>query len=669
MTRMLSEDSTLPYHRYIPYFIQMNSHESLFKSNNGSAYEDTKYELYHLHPIKSWVQLTKIFHSSPNVTISVRDLTRAKVIHLKIPQGTLIRKAVELCCDHFEYWDEWNYAIWLNDAYSIESYPPEARKSLMLLSKKPDYFELMASKLPILSRNSDEATKLPPKHSSFSNFFGRSYTSLKTKLRRDCLFLSVMVFRSDHKILQTSNGLLPTVLVTESFSSVKGDKDFNEQSDDFVWILKAAMDWENTNTSYTYNPLVHNQARHQGYNVDLRLAFCDAACNLMKITPLPKLGLLYEHPLDLLQLASKMLLSFQYVSDDSLPSIAAESIKNGTLKWRTVECLDTEVYASCCTVFSQAWSLFNARYTRPSPGLYISLLHLQATPSGLNILIPKDRKHTMPMIKIRDDPTLTKSEWNTVLATREENVETNSIEDIQYSLKNSKNLSDAAQFRLHFLRGFIKLQQITRLDLSLADLYDVETVELKLPREPQIPNSPTISKRAPFFPETARIIFIVKPLRLLENNNILESYAHHPRLTMYSFKHFEALHHHMYNLNYEPYRRSMLTYLNHLNDAKKGILTSIQQLKLNDGQAGVMTKDRVVTVLKQKIQELKDTWHSISWSVRVLEWDRNRHWEQRIGKHYQHNIGGGHLKQANLEHKQEVLHSSPLTEKSQYVSR
>ncbi|KAK9763735.1 hypothetical protein K7432_009333 [Basidiobolus ranarum] len=635
----------------------MDAYGNASKSTTGPTYDDA---------------------DSPNITISVRDLTRAKVVHLRIPQGTVIRKAVELCCDHFEYWDEWNYAIycqalnsWLNDAYSIESYPPEARKSLMLLSKKPDYFELMASKLPILSRNSDEATKsLPPKHSSFSNFFGRTYTSLKTKLRRDCLFLSVLVFRSDHKILQTSNGLLPTVLVTDSLSSVKGDKDFNETSDEFVWILKAAMDWENSNTSYTYNPLLHNQSRHQGYNVDLRLAFCEAANNLMKITPLPKLGLVYEHPLDLLQLSSKMIMSFQYVADDSLPSIAAESIKNGTLKWRTVESLDTEVYSSCCTVFSQAWSLFNARYTRPSPGLYISLLHLQATPSGLNILIPKDRKHMMPMIKIRDDPTLTKDEWKMVLSSRDEVIDTNMIEDIQYTLQNSKNLTDANQFRLYFLKGFIKLQQMTRLELSLADLYDVETVELKLPKEPHAPNSPTISKRAPFYPETARIIFIVKPLRLLENNNILESYAHHPRLTMYSFKHFEALHHHMYNLSYEPYRRTMLTYLNHLNDAKRGVLSSVQQLKLSDGRPGVMTKDRVIALLKQKIQELKSTWHSISWSVRVLEWDRNRHWEQRIGKHYQNNIGSGpQLKRTNSDHKPGDSYNTVETTKSTYVSR
>ncbi|KAK9768286.1 hypothetical protein K7432_001199 [Basidiobolus ranarum] len=610
--------------------------------------------------------------NSPNVTISVRDLTRAKVVHLKIPQGTVIRKAVELCCENFEYWDEWNYAIycqtlnsWLNDAYSIESYPPETRKSLLLLSKKPDYFELMASKLPILSRNPEDVMKsLPPKHNSFTNLFGRSYTSLRTKLRRDSLFLSTLVFRSDHKVLQTGNGLLPTVSVTDSFSSVTGEVEFNEKSDEFMWILKASMDWENSNTSETYNPLLHKQSRIPGHDVDLRLAFCDAANSLMKITPLPKLGLLYEHPLDISQLSSKMLMSLQYVTDDSLPLIATESIKNGTLKWRSIESLDIEVYSSCCTVFSQAWTLLNARYSRPSPGLYISLIHLQAVPSGLNVLIPKDRKHMTPMVKVRDDSTLRKDEWEAILSSREEVIDPSFIDDIQYTLQNSKNLTQIAQFRLHFLQGFIKLQQMTRLQLSLKDLYDVETIELQLPREPLMPNSPTISKRPPFYPETSRIIFIVKPMRLLENNNIMESYAHHPRLTMYSFKHFEALHHHMYNPSYEAYRRSMLNYLNHLNDAKKGVLSSVKQLKLNDGRPGAMTKDRVIVLLKQKIQELKDTWYSISWSIRILEWDRNRHWEQRIGQHYQDNLGG--IPQLRKPNSQDMSANSTITT---YISR
>ncbi|ORY01406.1 hypothetical protein K493DRAFT_347331 [Basidiobolus meristosporus CBS 931.73] len=620
---------------------------------------------------------------SPNITISVRDLTRAKIAHLKIPQGTVIRKVVELCCDHFEYWDEWNYAIycqtlnsWLNDAYSIESYPPETRQEARLFRTNGLQIGTFASHgcftmdgltdtlhQPILSRDPDEIMRsLPPKHNSFSNIFGKSYTSLKTKLRRDSLFLGALVFRSDHKVLQTSNGLLPTVLVADSFSSIKGDREFDEKSDDFVWILKASMDWENSNTSNTYNPLLHKQTKHHDSNVDLRLAYCEAADSLMRITPLPKLGMLYEHPLDLVQLSSKMLLSLQYVNDDSLPSIATESIKNGTLKWRSIESLDVEVYASCCTMFSQAWYLFNARYSRPSPGLYISLVHLQAVPSGLNILIPKDRKHTTPMIKIRDDSTLSKEEWETILSSRDEDVDENLKDDIQYTLQHSKNLTPAAQFRLQFLQGFIRLQQMARLQLSLKDLYDVETIELELPREPPSPNSPTIPKRPPFYPETARIILIVKPIRLLENNNILESYAHHPRLTMHSFKHFEALHHHLYNPKYEPYRRSMLGYLNHLNDARKGLLSSVKQLGLNDGQPGPMTKERVISTLKQKIQELNGTWSSISWSVRILEWDRNRHWEQKMGQHYYDNLGGiPHMTKGHSEHHRDESRNSTKT--------
>ncbi|ORX91029.1 hypothetical protein K493DRAFT_339602 [Basidiobolus meristosporus CBS 931.73] len=542
----------------------------------------------------------------PLVTIVVRDVARIKTITLRVPQGTRVRKVTEMCCEKFEYWEEWNYAIysdlldsWLNDDFSVDAYPPEAK--------------------PILSRNSEEALRyLPPKTNSFSSFFNRPYTSLKSKLRNDCLFLSVMIFRSDHKVLQTGSGLLPTLLVVDNFAA-NGGKDFSESSEEFSWILKSSMEWEKTNTSECYNPVLHNTSRHQGYCTSLRLAFCEAADNMMKILPIPRLGHLYEQLIALPQYNSKTFLSVQYVNDALLPTIATESIKNGTLKWRSIESLDQDVYAPCYSVLSQAWTLYAARNVKPSPGLYVGLYYMETATNGMNILLPRDRKHMIPMIKIREAPDLKDEEWKLLLEAKKDSNETDLSEDMYFSLQARKDESASSYFKYQFATAFLKLQHLVRLNLNVKDLYDVGPVDFQVPKD--------LGKLSGLM-DTVRIILIVKPLRLLQESNSLQSYAHHPRLAMYPFRHFETIHNHMYNPQYVPYRRKMLSFQNHLHEARRGVLTCVQQLKLSSGKPGPLTKEVALSLIQERIDQLKSTWPTISWSVRVLDWDRARQWQQ-----------------------------------------
>ncbi|KAK9767100.1 hypothetical protein K7432_003367 [Basidiobolus ranarum] len=586
----------------------------------------------------------------PNVTVVIKDVARTKTITLRVPQGTRIRKVAEMCCEKFEYWEEWNYAIycdllnsWLNDDFSIDAYPPEAKKSLLLLSKKPDYYELIHSRMPILSRNSEEAIRyLPPKSNSFSSFFNRPYTSLKTKLRTDCLFLSVMIFRSDHKVLQTGSGLLPTLLVIDNLSTLDIGKDFSESSEEFSWILKSSMEWETTNTSECYNPILHHQARNQSYSPSLRLSFCEAAVNMMKILPIPRLGHLYEQLIHLPQYNSKTFLSVQYVNDALLPSIATECIKNGTLKWRSIESLDQEVYAPCYSVLSQAWTLYAARNVKPSPGLYLGLYYMETATNGMNILLPRDRKHMIPMIKIRENSDLEDDEWKSLLEAKNGSDETDLSEDMYFSLQARKEESSLCFFKYQFATAFLKLQHLVRLSLSTNDIYDVETVEFQVPKDLGKNSSVT---------ESVRIILIVKPLRLLQDSNVLQSYAHHPRLAMYPFRHFETLHNHMYNPKYVPYRRLMLSYQNYLNEATRGILTCVQHLKLASGTSGPLTKEKIIALIHTKIGKLKSTWPSISWSVRVLDWDRTRQWQHSTKTQNILSGGDSSIKRSNTSDK------------------
>ncbi|KAK9710284.1 hypothetical protein K7432_008515 [Basidiobolus ranarum] len=583
-----------------------------------------------------------------SITIVVKDVSRIKTITLCIPQGTTVRKVAELCCEKFEYWEDWNYAIycelldsWLNDDIPVDAYPPEARGSLLVLSKKPDYFELVSTKSSILSRNSEEVIRyLPPKANSFTNFFGRSYTSLKTKLRDDCLYLSVLIFRSDHKVLQTGGGLLPTLTVAENFASLNGGKEFTESCEEFSWILKSSMEWETTNVSECYNPNLHHQSRHQNHSHSLRMAFCEAADTMMKILPLPRLGHLYEQMIELPKYKSKVLLAVQYVSDKYLPTVATDLLKNGTLKWRSIESLNSKMYTPCYSVLSQAWAIYASRTVKPSPGLYVGLYHLETTATGINILLPRNRKHMLPMVKVRENSELTAEEWKLISEAKQEFSEELNNE-MFFDLQTRKKISKLDYFKYQLVKAFLKLQNLSRLKLSMANIYDVETVELKVLRRE---NNRDVM-------DTVRIILLVKPLRLIQESNVLKSYAHHPRLAMYSFKHFETLHNHVYNPAYVSYRRKMLSYQTYLNEAKRGILSCIHHLKLENEDAARWTKEKVTALLYRKIDELKSTWPSISWSVRVLEWDRARRWEQLGGSHKVHSASESCVLRANSIHK------------------
>ncbi|ORX86089.1 hypothetical protein K493DRAFT_307129 [Basidiobolus meristosporus CBS 931.73] len=556
------------------------------------------------------------------------------------------------CCEKFEYWEDWSYAIWLNDDYPIDFYSSEARKSLLVLSKKPDYFELVSTKSVIYFKPSSCFPVDSPNNQGISfevhpvAQFRGSYTISTTKAKLLQRPLRPLVHltedkTTDHKVLQTAGGLLPTLIVAENFSSLNGGKEFTENCEEFSWILKSSMEWETTNVSECYSTNHHRHSRQQRHSQNIRMAFCEAADNMMKILPLPQLGNLYEQVVELPKYNSKVLLTVQYVCDKYLPTVATDLIKSGALKWRSIESLNSKVYAPCYSILSQAWTIYASRTVKPSPGLYVGLYHLETTATSINILLPRNRRHMIPMIKVRENSELSAEEWQAVLETKQQSPEENLDKDLFLDLKLRKKKSPAHYFKYQLVKAMLKLQNLSRLSLSLAHIYDLETVELKIPR--RVNNREVV--------ETVRIILVVKPIRLIQESNILKSYAHHPRLAMYSFKHFETLHNHIYNPAYVAYRRKMLSYQTYLNEARQGILSCVHQLKLTDANTGSLTKELVITLLHKKAEELKSTWPTISWSVRVLEWDRARRWAQLGGTQKVHSASESHVLRANSLHK------------------
>ncbi|KAK9688445.1 hypothetical protein K7432_014408 [Basidiobolus ranarum] len=447
-------------------------------------------------------------------------------------------------------------------------------------------------------------------------------------MRNDSLYLSVLLFRRDHTVLQTGGGILPTVLITEDLSKTYSDQEFDENNDGFAWILKSSMDWEEGTITDQLSSFTNSQSHNQGGKPDLRVAFGEAATVLIKLLGLKKLGFIYDYPVEMGNANSKFILAFQYVPDNQLSSVACDALKNGILKWKSIESLEPSVYSPSFSILSQCWSIYGARKTQLTPGLYVGLYHLQSTPSGLNILLSSDRKHLLPMVKIRDDSHLADEEWEWLRSGKQKPVQGEDIlEEICLNLQSAKEFTHMDHFKWLFTRGFLKLQQMTRLSLRSQDIYDVETIEMEIPLTNKFGRAPGREVTS----GKARVILIVKPMQMLEESSAFRGCVYHPRLTMYPFRLFGALHHHVHDPTvYDPLRRNILLLQSTIHSAQIDLSSTTKSLACGLQQDAMKIRD-IIKVLKAKIEEQNEQWSSTSWGVRVLDWDRNRSWEEKIG--------------------------------------
>ncbi|KAF9936067.1 Ankyrin-repeat and fibronectin type III domain-containing 1 [Mortierella alpina] len=204
-----------------------------------------------------------------------------------------------------------------------------------------------------------------------------------------------------------------------------------------------------------------------------RQDYVAAVEQLQRKLGIPPIDLLYDRVVDLPQVGSKSIMAIQYVKDEDREHVASELVQMGTFRWRKVDSVSSTVYSRKEEVWSQLTSYYdNIRVTKPSPGLYIGLYYTESTMAGLQILVPKQRRTLMPMVKLREEAILSPEEWDWMKSTVAMD-----LNQLAKSCAVSKE-DPMHHLKVEFAHATAKLSRLTQLKWNPSDMYTLDTMRV-----------------------------------------------------------------------------------------------------------------------------------------------------------------------------------------------
>ncbi|KAK3845719.1 MAG: hypothetical protein J3R72DRAFT_20712 [Linnemannia gamsii] len=344
----------------------------------------------------------------------------------------------------------------------------------------------------------------------------------------------------------------------------------------------------------------------------LRQDYVEAVDQLQRKLGIPPIDMLYDKVVEMTQVGAKSVMAIQYVKDENKSLISPELMHAGSFRWRSVDSVSSSVYSKNEEVWSQLTSYYdNIRVTRPSSGLYIGLYYTESTMSGLQILVPKQRRTFIPIVKLRDNTTIAPEEWEWLKSTTAMD-----INQLAKACAVSKE-DQMHHLKVEFAHSTAKLSRLTQLKWNPSDMYTQDTMRVvyqnfsnvgnnnSLPPTPEEmmmrssssssssssstsedprpsivepPLSPSsvrksvaamdvdsIWDQSPMEREdasTIRVIMFIKPTRHATQP---QEHFNKDLFEMSSFPIFDTLHHSVYNsATYLPLRKSMLSLTNEI---------------------------------------------------------------------------------------------------------
>ncbi|KAI8054654.1 hypothetical protein BDF22DRAFT_421515 [Syncephalis plumigaleata] len=405
---------------------------------------------------------------------------------------TTVRQAVETCCHKYSIVEDWNYGFfneenkkWLIDWSMLNAYSSDILNALMLRIKSPEYHDQEAQsisnqtlmyttgrppiitvhQLPMINEHSSHHTNHRFLSSISGLFVKNEKRTLDSKIRDHRLYLSVLLFAGDGRVLITREGLLPTICVNQSNEALCRDLESN--SEEFRWILRDALDWERGIDKHQgISPVpMHSRRKHQhrparsvrmigrrrksqahinnaiyGSNEmaiygrsnsandtntapndeelrwrdaerAVREDFAIAAAELRRLLRLPTLGVMHERPISINSGEARLLLMVQHIPTERLGFVAPDAVRTGLLKWRERDHMDKTIYEWQEDLWWRYQCAYNGRLSRLAGGLYVAVFYAENTLRGLNLLVPRRRRSFLPVCKIRNNTALTEGEF------------------------------------------------------------------------------------------------------------------------------------------------------------------------------------------------------------------------------------------------------------------
>ncbi|RUS28798.1 hypothetical protein BC938DRAFT_481439 [Jimgerdemannia flammicorona] len=445
----------------------------------------------------------------------------------------------------------------------------------------------------------------------------------------------------------------------------------NHLEDDLVSIHSSSDDGSSVNSIPLGTPGGKEEEAKS-----FREAFQAAVAMMKKELNVEQLGIIYDNVVEIKALNVKFIVTISYAPMASMSSIAKDYVSKGTLRWQTSDKLNSMYDSKTEDVWFHASTIYNEKRTIHTGGLYLAVFHADCTSAGMNVLVSKHRKNCLPMYKIRHNPTLTEAEWSWVQGL---------THDIPPDVIEEEVSEQYQQFKASFNVAISRLSEQTRLTLDAKDVFPEDTVlitkgldgsttalfsndadqpealgDTDPEKSPSAPASPTSATATELVtqpqdtkkPQTPiRIIFLVKPMRQATQNRNNIAYNYHD-FTFYPFHVFDILHHSVYNSSiYAPLRKMMLNLQDTYREIRKQNSDTMDNLNFPDENLDLKpptpsaststlsrrpsisaaepalpssSGDNALTILSDEMSSLTSQWSQLSWSFRLIEFDRKR---------------------------------------------
>ncbi|KAF9585075.1 hypothetical protein BGW38_004008, partial [Lunasporangiospora selenospora] len=467
-------------------------------------------------------------------------------------------------------------------------------KILELRTKTPSYFEAQPSGLvePTKAPSRDTGSILrgpssPIDQLRFFNFMFRSTDDqFITKFQKGSIYLSVILFSSDNKILLSPNGVPPTVLV--STMDLANYYNFDTESADFGWMFKTTLDWASEYASSsdlssrgtqftgsdwsaidgsssnispptsvgTSSDLSRTTSLRQSFRyIDrrkkyrrekrLRQEYVAAVEQLQQRLGIAPIDLIYDKVVDLPQVGAKNIFAIQYIKDCDKEYVERDLLGQSIFRWRPMETISNSIYTRKEEIWPSLTSYYDSvKVTRPSSGLYIGLYYTESTMAGLHILVPSRCRTFVPMIKLRDNPDTSEEEWRWIQSTT-----TMDANQLAKSCSVSKD-DPMHHLKVEFAHAAATLSRQTQLKWCHSDMYTLDTMRVDVPADSRGQS-----------PKTASTLFPVSPRLKPES---LAAMDMDPIWKEQSLR----------DTTYHPLRKSMQSLSNEIEDLEKGMINT-----------------------------------------------------------------------------------------------
>ncbi|KAF9082604.1 Ankyrin-repeat and fibronectin type III domain-containing 1, partial [Mortierella sp. AD031] len=367
----------------------------------------------------------------------------------------------------------------------------------------------------------------------------------------------------------------------------------------------------------------------------LRRDYVDAVDQLQRKLGIPPIDLVYDKVVELTQVGAKSIMAIHYVKDENRSHFTPELMHAGSFRWRSIDSVSSSIYTRTEEIWTQLTTYHdNIRVTRPSSGLYIGLYYTESTMSGLRILVPKQRRTFIPIVKLRDKVNIAPEEWEWLKSTASMD-----INQLAKACAVSKD-DPMHHLKVEFAHSTAKLSRLTQLKWNPADMYTHDTMRVVYQNSSNVGNNNTLpptpeemasGERRPSIIEppstpspvrkslaamdvdsiwnnspledddtsTFRVIMFIKPTRHATQP---QEHFNKDLFEMCSFPIFDTLHHSVYNTaTYLPLRKSMLNLTNEIVDLEQEIEQDLElemEMELGSNGGGHRSRGRRASSVK-----------------------------------------------------------------------